>query len=325
MPPPAWLGQDAPDNEIAVSSRVRFARNLYGHQFPNHAGTEELRDIARKIKEHAQSLQFEGFRRLTDAEREYMVGCRLMSPDFRVDLPGRMLLLNADRSVSLMVNEEDHLRIQALTAGWSIRTADALARRTLKDLETSLRWAWAEPWGHLTTSPHNAGSAIRLSTMLHLVGLGHTKRLNEVLHALAKSDLTARGLFGETSRAVGAFFQVSSTRDDLARFIGAVEYVMREERLARSSLSMDELQHHIHEAIRYVVMSYRIEMADALRVLAWVRWGAAVGVPGLENTLREIDALLSTLEVRPDAEADRAGEERAATLRNRFESVLHHN
>ncbi len=322
MPPPAWLAVDAPENDVVISSRCRFARNLRGHRFPNHADQDELREISRLIKEASASLGLESFRRLSEAEREYMVGCRLMSPDFHAEAPGRTLLLNHERSVSIMVNEEDHVRIQALTPGWSITSAESQARSALKTLGAHVEWARAEPWGFLAASPFNAGEGVRLSAMFHLVGLAHTKKLNEVLGALTNSGLTARGLFGESSRAVGAFFQVSVTTLDLPRFAGACEYLMREERIARGTVSREELERMVKEAIHFAVVSKEVAQVDALRVLAWVRWGAAVALPQLHIPLREIDALLSTLEVRNDADEGAAARDRASSLRNRLEHAL---
>lgn len=322
MPPPAWLDADAPENDVVISSRCRYARNLRGHRFPAHADADELREISRLVKDASVSLGLEAFRRLSDAEREYMVGCRLMSPDFHGELPGRLLLLNRRRSVSIMVNEEDHVRIQALTAGWSISSGEAQARITLQTLGAQLDWARSKDWGYLAASPFNAGEGVRLSAMFHLVGLAHTKRLPEVLSALSVSGLTARGLFGESSRAVGAFFQVSVTRNDLPRFAGACEYLMREERLARGTVGREDLEAILLDAIRFAVVSTEVAQVDALRVLAWARWGVAAGLPRLRIPLREIDSMLSTLEVRNDTDEGAAARDRAVTLRTKLEHAL---
>ncbi len=322
MQPPAWLNEDAPDNDVVISSRCRFARNLWGHRFPNHALAEELKEINFKVKEAATGLGLETFKRLSQAEREYMIGCRLMSPDFEGEGSNCSLMLNKSRSVSIMVNEEDHLRIQALTAGWSIQSAHQEAESILKTLGGRLRWASCPEWGFLAASPFNAGEGIRLSAMFHLVGLAHTKRLNEVLGALTGSGLVTRGLFGESSRAIGAFFQVSSIRSNLPRFMGACDYLMREERLARASVATDQLRKTLREAIHFGVVSKELAQVDALRILAWVRWGIAMGLEEIDVDLREVDAILSTLELRNNPDEVLAAKERAATLRDRFEHII---
>ena len=323
MPPPAWLAPDAPENDVVISTRCRFARNLKGHYFPNHASSNELKAIAQTVKEAGVAIGLEAFRKLSEAEREYMVGCRLMSPEFNPDEPGRTLMLDEKRAISIMVNEEDHLRIQALHAGWSIATAVAQARDVLLALATRIEFAEAPPWGYLAASPFNAGEGIRLSAMFHLAGLAHTRRLTEVVEALSESDLTARGLFGESSRAVGAFFQVSMTRSDLPRFAGACEYLMREERLARGSIDRNQLDVNVRDAIRFAVVSTELSQVDALRVLAWTRWGIAAGLVSVP--LREVDSILSTLELRNNPDEEAAARDRAGALRARFEHVLSKN
>ena len=117
MPKPAWLSDDAPHGDVVLSSRTRVMRNLRSHRFPNRANESELMQIMQAILDAAKSVQsqLEIYKGLTNAERDYLVGCRLVSPDFEWTLPGRAFLVDADRSISLMVNEEDHLRIQALT------------------------------------------------------------------------------------------------------------------------------------------------------------------------------------------------------------------
>lgn len=322
MPPPAWLGPDAPENDVVISSRCRFARNLWGRRFPNHADDAELRAIAEQVRDAADALGLEPFRRLSVAEREYMIGCRLMSPDFMLVETGRVLLLNRQRTVSVMVNEEDHVRLQALTAGWSITSAKAEADPILSALGARLKWAESPEWGFLAASPFNAGHGIRLSAMFHLVGLAHTKRLPDVLRALNGSGLTARGLFGESSRAVGAFFQVSATQPNLPRFVGACDYLMREERIARASVQREALRRITREAIQFAVVSQSLSQVDALRVLAWVRWGAAAELQGLRVGVREVDEMLARLEVRNDTNADLAAQERAIALRAKLEHAL---
>ncbi|HZH97679.1 MAG TPA: hypothetical protein VEX38_01800, partial [Fimbriimonadaceae bacterium] len=136
MPQPGWLAQDAPHREIVLSSRARYMRNLRGYRFPHHASTKDLLQIRDRVLESAKGTaeEFEAFTSMGHSEREYFVACRLLSPDFRWDAPGRALLLDPQRSTSLMINEEDHIRLQALTAGWSIETADRIAEGVLEGL-----------------------------------------------------------------------------------------------------------------------------------------------------------------------------------------------
>lgn len=323
MPLPAWLGVDAPEGDVVVSTRVRYARNLRGRRFPHHAGEVELRAIAAEVVGcyQASELALHVHRRLTVAESEYLVGCRLLSPEFPIRGPGRVLLLDDDRSIGVMVNEEDHVRIQALTAGWSPQTALRIADLVLREGDVRLAFARAEPWGYLTASPFNAGAARRISAMFHLIGLAHAKRTIGVLQALAEQGLVARGLFGESSRAVGAFFQVSATEGADALFLGACDYLLREERTARRELPRKRLDEQARAAVRFAVEARQITLADALRVLGWARWASAVGLEGFPASFREVDQWLAILEVRSTADEDAAARQRADFLRARLEGA----
>lgn len=320
MPAPAWLERDAPDGDIVISSRIRYARNLRGFRFPHHASNEELREIRSLLRSAADGWQHNAFETLTEAERDFMIGSRLISPEFKHKGVGRVLMLDPSRTVSLMVNEEDHLRLQALTAGWSIKTAQASAEATLRHISQSLRYMQHPQLGFLTASPTNRGVARRRSALFHLIGLAHTKRLPQVIRALGAWGLTARGLYGESSRAVGAFFQVSAVAARLPEFLGACEYLIGEERQARREVTRLELQDRARQAAEFAISSAEIGLADALRVLGWVRWASAVSLPGYPEGHREVDAMISTMEVHGTQDQRTAARHRATFLRERLDS-----
>ncbi len=322
MPRPAWLGEDAPHVDVVLSSRTRLMRNLKAHRFPNQADTSELQEVMRKILRAAREgdLALEAHKGLTNAERDYLVGCRLVSPDFEWTLPGRALLIDERRSVSLMINEEDHLRLQALSAGWSIPASDALAFSCLDAMEARLPFAWSEKNGYLSASPFNSGIGRRQSSMFHLIGLAQARRLPGVMKALSAKGIVVRGLFGEASRAIGAFVQVSvlgGTRED---FVGACEYLLREERQARSSIERSHLQEKAEQARDFALSSRTISLADALRVLAWIRWGSSAGLSGFTKSPRTVDATLTTLEIRSTVVETDAARERSDSLRAALEA-----
>jgi protein arginine kinase len=317
MPPPAWLAPDAPHGDVVLSSRCRVMRNLVGHKFPHRAERQELEEILKSILTAVKEagLELEAMRGLSPVERDHLVACRLISHNFEVNEPGRAILIDHDRSISLMVNEEDHLRLQGLTAGWSIGAAESLTSSVLKNLEKNLAFAHSPKYGFLAASPYNAGQGRRLSSMFHLIGLAQSKRLPGVLRALAQQGLAARGLFGEASRAVGAFVQVSVTTGSVVEFMGACEYLMKEERDARNSLGRDALEEKAKQALEFAVVSPTITLADALRVLAWARWAASAGLSGFDFSSRDVDTLLTTLEIKPGATEPKAAQRRASFLR----------
>jgi len=317
--PPAWLAKDAPQGDVVLSSRSRVMRNLAGHRFPHRASAEELCEVLSKVSAALGPAEgYELHKGLASSELDYLVGSRLCSPDFKAGEPGRAILLDKERTASIMVNEEDHIRIQALTAGWSVATADAIAQRALECLGSKLRFAYSPRFRFLGASPYNAGEGRRLSVMFHLIGLAHAKRLPSVLRALSSRNLAARGLFGESSRAVAAFLQVSITDGSQSEFAGACEYLIREEREARTEVGTSMLRDRALQALEFVQVSRSVSLADALRVLGYARWGAAASAKGLERSHRDVDLWLTTLELQSFSDDEQTMRQRADFLREKL-------
>ena len=315
MPLPAWLSPDAPSVDVVISTRVRIMRNLVGYKFPNRASQSDLIEIAEQALEACRGTDFEAFRRLTSAERDYLVAARLVSPDFEWTAPGRALLVDSSRTVSLMINEEDHVRLQALSAGWSIRTARTFAEDSMRLMSESLDFARSPQFGYLAASPYNSGRGQRLSGMFHLIGLAQSQRLSSVMKALSQRGLMVRGVFGESSRAIGAIAQVSILNGEESDFSGACEYLIREEGAARAEISRVTLHDRAERTREFILKSHTLGLADALRSLAWLRWASLARIPGFERAPREIDAVLARLDLRSDSSESRGAQRRLSILR----------
>lgn len=318
MPKPAWLSSDAPHGDVVLSSRTRVMRNLFGFRFVHRAETDELMRAMDTVITAAEmtGVPFETFKGLTNAERDYLVGCRLVSPDFPWTEPGRALMIDQTRSLSLMVNEEDHIRLQAVTAGWSITNSNELAYSSLSRLKQHLDFAFSPDYGYLSSSPFNLGYGRRQSAMFHLIGLAHTHRLPDVMKALIAKGIAVRGLFGESSRAIGAYVQVSVIGRSREEFAGACEYLLKEERGARQEVTRPILTERAKVAWDLAASSRSISLADALRILAWFRWAASAETPGFNITPRQIDDILTELEIRNTQEEATAAARRADLMRS---------
>jgi protein arginine kinase len=216
-----------------------------------------------------------------------------------------------------MVNEEDHLRIQGVTAGLSIDNASSIAEATLRGLR-ELSFARTDSLGYLAASPFNSGLGTRHSCMMHLIGLAHARRLPAVMKALAAYRVAARGLFGESSRAIGALVQVSVTNGSTVEFAGACQYLIREERLARRAIGREGLVERAEGVRQFAITSRTLSLADGLRIIAWSRWAQVEGVSGFGFSGRHLDGLLTTLEVRGGT-GESAGNRRAELFRELFE------
>lgn len=317
MAPPAWLDQEGPYRDVVLSTRVRFMRNLRGHRFPHWAAADELRAISQKILPLANSLRYEILKTASPAERDFLVACRLASPDFDWKAPGRAVALDGTRTISLMVNEEDHIRLQALTPGWSLSVALKHAESVLSHLGKSLEFARNERFGYLAASAPNCGAGLRHSAMFHLIGLAHARRLGTVIKALTSQGLVVRGLFGERSRAIGAFVQVSTTADSIPQFVGACEYLIDEEFLARRGVPDEQVRQKVVETADFITAAKGVDLADALRILAWRRWGLTAKSGG--PSAWEIDAKIPELALLESLGEPRAGRARVDMLRQALE------
>lgn len=329
MPPPDWLRDDAPNRDVALSTRVRVMRNLVGFPFPHRADPDQLREVARRVHKAFADAgpqlscgPLESIPSLTAAEREYLIGCRLISHEFRWREAGRVVLLDKIRRISVMVNEEDHLRMQALTPGWSPSTATDSVSDLLETIDPRLDFAWSPSFGYLAASPFNAGAGMRVSGMFHLIGLAANRKLPTVLRALSAQGLAARGLFGESTRAVGAFVQVSVSRGGVAEFAGAVDYLLGEERNARRGIDPSTVAQKARQAAAFAVQSRSLNLSDALRVMGYARWAATLGLKGFPPSPREVDRWLTQIELRASQTGSRPGEDRASFLRTRLEPAV---
>lgn len=309
MTPPAWLVDDGPFRDIVLSTRARIMRNLRGKRFPHQAPPDELKEIADKVTQAFNDPSRETLRNATPAERDYLVACRLVSPDFDWKAVGRAVVLDKSRITSVMVNEEDHVRFQALTPGWSLSHALKESEKLLAQLQSKLEFAYTDRYGFLAASPSNCGSGLRHSALFHLIGLAHTARLSTVIKALTSQGLVVRGIFGERSRAVGALAQVSTTSATVPAFVGACEYLIQEERKARQGVPAETVQKKGDEALDFAERSQTLTLGDALRILAWLRWSGQLLKP------REIDALIPEIALLESLGEPRAGRSRAALVR----------
>ncbi len=304
-------------SDVALSSRVRYMRNLSNHKFPTVADSIELIEVMSKVVSAIKQVDPDLVvnRSITARERERLLSQRMISPNFQWALPGRAVLYNKDRTLSVMVNEEDHIRVQAVCAADDVANAEKAAYSFLQKLSKHLDFAFSAQQGFLASSVYNCGEGRRFSTMMHLVGLGHDALRGEVFDALLEKKITVRGLFGEGSRPVGAFAQVSTTLASLGEFMGAVDYLTDRERETRLGLESPKLNRKAREALEYIKASPRVTLPNAVRVLGWLRLAAATQAEGFSTDIRKIDAALNSLDLLMHEEEEFADGRRADTLR----------
>ncbi|MDR1322087.1 MAG: protein arginine kinase [Gracilibacteraceae bacterium] len=211
-----WLTAQS-RHPIVLSTRVRLARNLADRPFPTALNSETAEETEAEIAaaletESAEdlSLQYLSLKDMDDMEKSVLVERHLISPALAALGAGRGIALSPEHRLAVMVNEEDHIRMQVILPGVALQEAFRLADQLDDFLEAKLDFAFQERYGYLTSCPTNVGTGMRVSTMMHLPALVMTKQMQQVLNALSPLGLAIRGLYGEGSKAWGNIFQISN-------------------------------------------------------------------------------------------------------------------
>ena len=329
---------------IAVSCRVRQARNLRGVKFPEWADESERRRLFDRVAPWlARQAGLAGARTiamddLDEVTRDLLRERHLISRDLAEGGGGAGLVVSDDERVAVMINEEDHFRIQVIEPGMDLQraweTADALDTR----MEQQFDYAFSAKLGYLTACPSNVGTGLRASIMVHLLGLRLTGELDAVLRALERLRLTVRGVSGEGSDPAGHMFQISNQEtlgvDEatmIARLLDVVGDVVHQEQNARRRLQRDmpeTLADCVARALAIVQHARVMETGEALDDLAALRLGVETGLLR-RLTVTEIDALMLGIQpghlqkrLKRTIEPDRRDVVRADWLRDALASVV---
>jgi protein arginine kinase len=286
-----WMKGKGPDSDIAISSRIRLARNLKEYPFPMLATHSQFEEILDKVQEVLQNedlntiSQFEFIRlsSLNDLEKKVLVEKHLISPNLANESRHGAVILSENESISIMINEEDHIRIQCLFPGFQIKEAWDLANQIDDLFESMLEYAYDEKKGYLTSCPTNVGTGIRASVMIHLPALVLTQQINRILTAVSQVGLAVRGLYGEGSEATGNLFQISNqvtlgqTEEEIIDNLYSVaRQIIEHERTARKKLMTESRARLADKIFRsYGILSHAaiIDSKEAAQRLSDVRLG----------------------------------------------------
>ncbi len=294
-----WLRGVGPSSEIVVSSRIRLARNLEKFPFATRATDASQAEVLRLAQEGLQhapslrkSLSFE-LDKLDDVNRQFLVERHLISREHAGQPEHRGVVIGPGEVTSVMINEEDHLRLQVMQSGLNLREAWTLIDALDDELAIALPFAYSSDWGYLTCCLTNAGTGLRASVMVHLPALVITKQINKVLHAITKLGLTARGLYGEGTEALGNFFQMSNqvslgrAEDEIVENIERImKQVIGHEQTARESLVTGnrlQLEDRIWRAYGVLRHAQTISSNETLDLLSAVRLGVDLGLMASKN------------------------------------------
>ena len=292
--PSAWLRGIGPVSDIVMSSRIRLARNLEKIPFATRAtkaSQAEVLQLAREALGQTVTLKrslFLEMGELDEVDRQFLVERHLVSREHIVHPDQKGVAIGEGEVISVMVNEEDHLRIQVIQSGLNLRDAWALIDGLDDELSEQLPYAYSSDWGYLTCCPTNTGTGMRASVMAHLPSLVLTKQINKVLHTITKLGLTARGLYGEGTEASGNFFQISnqvslgrSEEEILENIERILKEVIHQEQAARESLmtsNRTQLEDRIWRAYGILRHAKTMSSSEALDLLSAVRLGVDLGL-----------------------------------------------
>jgi protein arginine kinase len=327
--------------EIAISSRIRLARNLVSWPFPVAAPVEKLEAVKALVGPAivesgalgGDFLRFEP-EKLPPIDREILFERRLVSRDFLARPHGTMLFARADESSSVMVNEEDHLRIQSLRPGFQLEAVWAAINELDDRLAAKLEYAFDGKIGFLTSCPTNVGTGMRASVMLHLPGLVLSGQINAAIQGIGKLNLAVRGIFGEGTDNRGNLFQISnqstlgeSENQIIERLSGVIRQVIAHEKNARNMLMEKEhyaLLDHVGRSYGLLRYAYKLTSEEALNSLSGIRIGVDMGMFNTVDIATVNELLVITNPAHLQKFAKRAlvnGEEdifRASLLRERL-------
>src|SRR5690349_1235442 len=303
LPPPSEMARrEGPHNKIVLSSRVRLARNLKGLAFPGWAKKAERVRSLDQIRPAVESLSqmsdafSESMDNLTVLDKNILVERHLISREHAAKNAGSGLVLNREESLCVMINEEDHLRMQALRPGLQIRQAWNAIDQADTSLERKLEYAFSPELGYLTACPTNIGTGIRVSAMLHLPGLVLAEQINPIIQSVNKLGLAVRGLYGEGTEALGNVFQVSnqmtlgeSESAIVERLEKVLAQIIEHEENARASLLEKKpkmVYNHIGRAYGILANAHSISSKETMNLLSLMRLGVDVGLfPGVDRAL----------------------------------------
>lgn len=289
-----WYLQSGNDSDVVVSSRIRLARNISGLPFSSKCSKQEYLILLKKLQEITPSigygLKFIDLKDLDDITKLTFIEKHLVSPDLILDKQKEdisAMLINEDENICIMINEEDHLRIQVFSSGLELENLMNLAIEIDEKIGSILEYSYHEEYGFLTSCPTNVGTGLRVSVMLHLPALTVTQNIVKVLEAINSFGMNIRGLYGENSKAGGNMYQISnkktlglSEKEIVKNLKIATEKIIQQERAARKHLLRDSIWLEDEISRNYGTLKYckKISSQETREILSDIKLGVDLGI-----------------------------------------------
>lgn len=287
-----WYLQNGKDSDIVISSRIRMARNIAEFPFEIKCSQNSLEEIVKKIEEITPSIGYGikllKLRNMDDVTKMSLVEKRVISPNFALKKNEEgAILINDDENICIMINEEDHLRIQVFASGLELENLLNLAVEVDEKIGKLLNYSYSEKYGFLTACPTNVGTGMRASVMVHLPALTRTGNIRKILEIVNNFGMNVRGIYGEGSEASGDMYQISnkqclglSEKEIIKNLKLITDKIIEQERLARKYLCKNgiELEDKIYRAYGVLSNCRKISSKEVRNILSEVKLGVDLGI-----------------------------------------------
>lgn len=292
-----WYSGHAPEDDIVVSTRIRLARNLSGIPFPARMSSEQRVMLNERVKKallesntpFAKSLKYIDMYDVPENEALAMVERHIISPDFAASGAERAIILSEDESISIMVGEEDHIRIQVILGGLQLEQAYDIAERLDSVLYDSLHFAFDSQVGYLTECPTNLGTGLRASVMLHLPVIESSGEISSLSDSVGKIGFTVRGMYGEGSKSNASLYQVSnqitlgiSEKNALDNLKIITMQLIEKERNERGALNRLKVEDMCYRALGVLQNSRILSSKEMMNLLSKIKLGISLGIINTE-------------------------------------------
>jgi len=335
--PGSWLNGTGPHSDKVLSTRLRLARNLRSIPFPGRARPEQLSQVlpsvvaaSKKSAIFSDELVLRSAE-MTKDDKQFLVERHLISHDFAEDSKVGALIIGTDESCSIMVNEEDHLRIQVLCSGLQLGGALKTADKIDEELDASLEYAFSDELGYLTSCPTNVGTGMRASVLIHFPSLVLTRQITKVLQGITQVGLAVRGFYGEGSEIMGNFFQISNQttlglteKETLASLERVTNQIMEYETKAMEVLLKDarsQIEDKVWRAYGTLKYCRILTSRELISLVSAVRFGVSLGLTGLCDIATVNELLILT---QPAHIQKLAGREMTSAERNVMRAEMVH-
>ena len=305
-----WFMNNGENSDVVVSTRVRLARNIDNFPFPQKLDAQNGTLVIESVKnaldsEYSERLNYIDLTKKNDTELSALVEDHLISNEFcKSTVYPKMLITNEENNISIMVNEEDHLRIQAIFPGFALNEAYTAAQNVDEAIEKKQTYAFDDTLGYLTSCPTNLGTGLRASVMVHIPALCKSGYLKSLSSILTKLGLTVRGLYGEGTEGHGCFFQISNQitlgideNAAIEKLQSAVKQIIAKEREQRKLITEDvSMQDKLCRSVGILKTARKMSAAEAIQLISDARLCAHTG---LVEGLQAINLLKLMIDIMP--------------------------